>query len=215
MGTIVEGTVTVGGQKVNCKADFASDHVTFSGGRRGEVAYTKVEVLGTAKGVLRLRVDGALMEFPLGAKVDRVAAKVRKPPTLMEKLGVHSGLKVAVVNVEAKAFNAELEASAPDAVRGEPGRPVDLLFLGVRGRDELERVGPAARHLKPDGGLWVVYPKGRRNLREPDVLAAGRAAGLKDVKVARVSTSLTALKFVHPVEARAEVNDADDSDAED
>src|SRR5688572_18182043 len=202
MGTIVEGTVTVGGQKVNCKADFASDHVTFSGGRRGEVAYTKVEVLGTAKGVLRLRVDGALMEFPLGAKVDRVAAKVRKPPTLMEKLGVKPGLAVATVNVDAKAFTIELAKVAPQATKGEPGRPVDLLFLGVRGRDELERIGPAVDHVKPDGGLWVVYPKARRDLRESDVLAAGREAGLKDVKVARVSTELTALKFMRPADAR-------------
>lgn len=204
MGTIAEGTVTVGGQKVNCKADFASDHVTFSGGRRGEVPYTKVEVLGTARGVLRLRVDGALMDFPLGAKVDRVAAKIRKPPTLMEKLGVKPGLAVAAVNVDAKAFTVELGRVAPEAVRGEPGRPVDLLFLGVRGRDELDRIGDMVRHVRPDGGLWVVYPKGRRDLRESDVLAAGREAGLKDAKVARVSTELTALKFVRPTDARAD-----------
>lgn len=212
MGTIVEGTVTVGGQKVNCKADFASDHVTFSGGRRGEVPYTKVEVLGTAKGVLRLRVDGALMDFPLGAKVDRVAAKIRKPPTLMEKLGVTPTLRVATVNVDAKAFTIELAKVAPDAIRGEPARPVDLLFLGVRGRDELDRIASAARHLKPDGGMWVVYPKGRRDLRESDVLAAGREAGLKDIKVARVSTELTALKFVIPVADRVEASDGLEGD---
>jgi hypothetical protein len=215
MGTIAEGTVTVGGQKVNCKADFASDHVTFSGGRRGEVPYTKVQVLGTAKGVLRLRVDGALMDFPLGTKVDRVAAKIRKPPTLMEKLGVHSGLKVAVVNIEAKAFNVELAKSAPDAIHGEPGRPVDLLFLAVRGRDELDRIAGMERHLKPDGGLWVVYPKGKRDLRESDVLAAGREAGLKDQKVARVSTEFTALKFVRPMESRAEAEESEAPEGDD
>jgi hypothetical protein len=202
MGTVAEGTVTVGGQKVNCKADFASDHVTFSGGRRGEVPYAKVEVLGTARGVLKLRVDGALMEFPLGAKADRIAAKVRRPPALMDKLGVRAGLSVAVVGVDAKEFVAELAKAAPDARRGEPPQPVDLLFLGVRGRDELARVGEMVRHVKPDGGLWAVYPKGRRDLREADVLAAGREAGLKDVKVARVSTTLTALRFVRPADSR-------------
>lgn len=202
MGTVVEGSVTVGGQKVNCKADFASDHVTFSGGRRGEVPYSKIEVLATARGLLKLRVDGALMEFPLGDKVDRIAAKVRRPPTLMDKLGVTPGLVVAVVGVEAKAFVVELAKVAPEAVRGEPRRPVDLLFLGVRGRDELDRVAEMVGHVKVDGGLWVVYPKGRRDLRESDVLAAGRAAGLKDVKVARVSQELTALRFVRPPDAR-------------
>src|SRR5689334_8492653 len=113
MGTEVQGTVTVGGTKVNTKGDFASDHVTFSGGRRGEVPYSKIEVLGTAKGILRLRVDGAIMEFPLGTKVDRIAAKIRKPPTLMDKLGVRSGLTCAVINIDAKAFLADLEKTAP------------------------------------------------------------------------------------------------------
>jgi hypothetical protein len=174
------------------------------------VPYTKVQVLGTARGILRLRVDDALMDFPLGTKVDRIAAKIRKPPTLMEKLGVHSGLKVAVVNLEAKAFNAELAKSAPDAIHGEPARPVDLLFLAVRGRDELDRIAGMERHLKPDGGLWVVYPKGRRDLRESDVLAAGREAGLKDHKVARVSTELTALKFVRPLADREPAGDEDE-----
>jgi hypothetical protein len=47
VGTEAEGTVTVGGQKVNVRADFASDHVTFSGGRRGEVPYKSIEVVGT------------------------------------------------------------------------------------------------------------------------------------------------------------------------
>src|ERR1041385_4390895 len=140
MGTIAEGTVTVGGQKVNCKADFASDHVLFSGGRRGEVPYTKIEVLGTAKGLLKLRVDGAAMEFPLGDKVDRIAAKIRRPPTLMDKLGVKAGLDVAVVDVNAKGLLAELAAASPGFTKGEPARPVDLLFYGLRGHDGLERI---------------------------------------------------------------------------
>jgi len=68
MGTEAEGTLTVGGQKVNVRADFASDHVTFSGGRRGEVAYSAIQVVGTAKGILRLRVDDAPMEFVLATR---------------------------------------------------------------------------------------------------------------------------------------------------
>ena len=201
MGTVVQGTVTVGGQKVNCKADFASDHVLFSGGRRGEVPYTKIEVLGTAKGLLKLRVDGAAMEFPLGDKVDRIAAKIRRPPSLMDKLGVQPGLEVAVVDVQAKPFLAQLAAVTPAYAHGEPGRPVDLLFFGLHGRDDLERIAGLVDALKPDGGLWVVYPKGRGDLHGA-ILEAGRAAGLKDVKVARVSQELTASKFVRPLGSR-------------
>ena len=50
--------------------------------------------------------------------------------------------------------------------------------------------------------MWVVYPKGRTDPSEVDVLEAGKAAGLVDVKVARFSETHTALKFVIPVARR-------------
>jgi hypothetical protein len=50
--------------------------------------------------------------------------------------------------------------------------------------------------------MWVVYPKGRQQITEGDVLAAGRAAGLKDVKVVGFSATHTALKFVIPLTRR-------------
>ena len=46
--------------------------------------------------------------------------------------------------------------------------------------------------------LWIVYPKGRKEITERQVLDAGRAAGLVDVKVVSFSASHTALKFVRP-----------------
>jgi hypothetical protein len=198
MGTIAEGTVTVGGQKVNCKADFASDHVTFSGGRRGEVPYSKIEVVGTARGILKLRVDGALMEFPLGTKVDRIAAKVRRPPALMDKLGVKPGLTVANVGVEAKAFKAELAKAAPEATRGEPGRPVDLLFLSVRGRDELDRIPDMVHHVKPEGGLWVVYPKVGRAGDGPRGGPEGRQGGAREHGADRAALRAAAGRALKP-----------------
>jgi hypothetical protein len=48
----------------------------------------------------------------------------------------------------------------------------------------------------------VVAPKGRADPTERDVLAAGREAGLTDVKVAKFSDTHTAHKFVIPRERR-------------
>jgi hypothetical protein len=59
------------------------------------------------------------------------------------------------------------------------------------------------RDLKPAGALWVVRPKGRREITESDVMAAGKAAGLVDVKVVSFSDTHTAEKFVIPVAQRA------------
>jgi hypothetical protein len=50
--------------------------------------------------------------------------------------------------------------------------------------------------------LWIVYPKGQKEITENDVLTAGRKSGLKDVKVVGFSPTQTALKFVIPVKER-------------
>ena len=50
--------------------------------------------------------------------------------------------------------------------------------------------------IEPDGAVWVVFRKGRRDFNENDVLRGGLAAGLVDVKVVRFSDTHTASKFV-------------------
>jgi hypothetical protein len=56
--------------------------------------------------------------------------------------------------------------------------------------------------MKNAQALWVVYPKGKKDITEIDVISAGRKAGLKDVKVVGFSATHTALKFVLPIEKR-------------
>jgi hypothetical protein len=85
---------------------------------------------------------------------------------------------------------------------GDNGRRPDLIFYGAAALADLDGIGVLAGAMPPQGALWVVYPKGRKDLRETDVLGAGRAAGLHDVKVARFSETHTALKFVIPLRRR-------------
>ena len=56
--------------------------------------------------------------------------------------------------------------------------------------------------MKGPAALWIVYPKGQKAITENDVIAAGRKAGLKDVKVVAFSPTHTALKFVIPLAQR-------------
>jgi hypothetical protein len=51
--------------------------------------------------------------------------------------------------------------------------------------------------------VWVVWPKGRKELREDDVRAAGGPAGLVDVKVMAFSDTLSGLKMVVPLARRS------------
>jgi hypothetical protein len=66
----------------------------------------------------------------------------------------------------------------------------------------LSGVAKIAKSLKGPSALWIVYPKGQKTITENDVIAAGRKAGLKDVKVVGFSATHTALKFVLPLAAR-------------
>jgi hypothetical protein len=56
--------------------------------------------------------------------------------------------------------------------------------------------------MRPFGAIWVIRPKGRPEIFAAAVRAAGKAAGLVEVKVVSFSTSHMAEKFVIPVENR-------------
>jgi hypothetical protein len=56
--------------------------------------------------------------------------------------------------------------------------------------------------LKRDGSIWVVWPKGRQELKENDIIVAAKDAGLVDVKVIKFSETHSALKLVIPLARR-------------
>ncbi|MHB8632658.1 MAG: hypothetical protein ACYDBQ_01640 [Thermoplasmatota archaeon] len=192
MGTQAEGLLTVGGKEVPVSADFASDHVTFYGSRRGEVPYTAIEVVGVQSGRLRLRVDGAVMEFRLGDAANRIAQRIRKPPGRLDKVGVPKGATYTILGRTDRKLSGELQEHG--AVPG--GDDARLVFFAVTQADELEILPSLKERLPEDGALWVIYRKGGKGVQESDVLSQGRDAGLKDVKMVRFTATHTAVKFV-------------------
>jgi hypothetical protein len=74
----------------------------------------------------------------------------------------------------------------------------DVIFLGAEKEADLAALGRCKESLKKDGAIWVVNPKGQKNFNENHVLAAGKKAGLVDVKVAKFSETHTAHRFVIP-----------------
>jgi hypothetical protein len=89
---------------------------------------------------------------------------------LARKLRLEPAHRVAVLN--APAGYVERLAPAPEGLRTEvqPPEQFDAVQLFVNGVEELRDLGPAAIHaVKPDGLLWITYPKG------------GRAEGVTDL----------------------------------
>lgn len=123
------------------------------------------------------------------------------PKPLLEKLGVRPGHRVSVLRAGDEAFVAELRGSGAD-VSTRRRRRTDLVFLGVEDVGGLAAIGPLEPYLERNGAVWVVFPKGRPEIRDVEVIRAGGSQGLVDNKVVRFSDTHTALRFVIPLARR-------------
>ena len=186
----------LGNRKLHGTAYLESDHVLFRGDERVKILLKEVTTVRVADGVLVLdRVDGAV-EIELGKAAEKWAARIMNPPSRADKLSVKPGARVRLVGAFDQDFVRELGTTE------FAENDLDLVFVAAEKTPELASLAKWEKDLKLDGGIWVVYPKGVKTIREIDVIEAGRAAGLKDVKVAAFSPTHTALKFVIPVAAR-------------
>jgi hypothetical protein len=136
------------------------------------------------------------VRFRLGEKAARSwAAAIVNPKGRLEKLGVKLGLRIAMLNLDDADFVAELDAGG--VVLSDDLTGLDLLFYGADSPAELASIGDLAPRLAERGALWAVSLKGRlARIRDVEVMAAGKAHGLVDIKVCAFSETRTALKLV-------------------
>ena len=117
--------------------------------------------------------------------------------SLLDKLGVAPGARVAILNLDAPWFTGLLAERTADLTVGLPAAETDLIFLGAETGSDLlilERLRPQIRQ---NGGIWVVSRKGKAaTLRDVDVIDGALAAGLVDNKVVSFSGTQTALRLV-------------------
>jgi hypothetical protein len=186
------------GQTAEGTAQLETDELRFRGAFRLTIPFREVRRAEARDGRLTVTFDGGTAGFDLGERAARWADKILHPPTLLDRLGIKAGQRVRLVGITDKDFIRDLTEHGAVVGRSTARGPADLLFFGAETTTDLDEVGPLRQALPAEGALWIVYPKGRRDLREVDVLGAGRAAGLTDVKVVRFSGTHTALKFVVP-----------------
>lgn len=180
------------------KARLEETDLVFRGDFRFKVPIRDLRRVDVRGGVLHLEWPDGKAVLDLGDMAARWAEKIRNPPSLLDKLGVKPGLRVSVVGIEDREFLDQLSARVDDLTRGRARDGSDLVFVAMSDRSDLPRLDKLRAAIKATGAVWVVWPKGRKQLREDDVRAGGKAAGLVDVKVARFSDTLSALKMMIP-----------------
>ena len=128
-------------------------------------------------------------------------ADVASDRPLLDKLGVKPGMRVSVLGAFEDAFVSELRGRGVDVSHRRRVR-TDLLFLRVPDGFDLAKLASLEASMERDGAVWVVYPKGRKDIRETDVIHAGLDAGFVDNKIVRFSETHTAMRLVIPVARR-------------
>jgi hypothetical protein len=122
---------------------------------------------------------------------------------LLDKLGLRPGMRVALIDIDDPDIRPLIAERTTELTEGWPERDTDLVLLGADTTDALAPLEALAARIRPNGAIWVISRKGKAGtLRDVEVMAAGRDAGLVDNKVASFSATHTALRLVIPVARR-------------
>jgi len=205
MGNEANCRVRFGSQKARGKALLETSELIFrseDGTLRLKFPFAGLKSAKAVDGELRLDTAEGAAVFELGANAAKWCEKILHPKTRLEKLGSKPDAAVSLVGEFEKEFLAELETRTKNVTKGRFSAAPDCIFFAASSSKDLSQVPKLAKSLKGPAALWIVYPKGQKQITENEVLAAGRKTGLRDVKVVGFSATHTALKFVIPVEKR-------------
>ena len=203
MGNEAKCTARFRGKSGKGTARLETDVLEFRGGElRISMPFNVMTRVVARDGALNVTGPDGVVSLELGDAAEKWANRIKNPPSLLQKLGVKPSWRASIVGVEDRDFLRELERAIEHLSTGRVARNCDAIFFGASRAADLTRLEALKASLKPNGALWVVRPKGRPEIAESAVRAAGKAAGLVDVKVVRFSPTHTAEKFVIPLAKR-------------
>ena len=203
MGSEAKCTARMNGKSATGTARLETDILQFRGeGLKISIPFKAMSSVAAKNGELRVASPDGTASLDLGPAAEKWAEKIRNPPSRLQKIGVKPDWVASVLGVDDDAFLRELEDAAAKVSVGRALRNSDAIFVGATKTAQLERLKTLKASLKPNGALWVIRPKGRPEISESSVMAAGKAAGLVDVKVVSFSPTHTAEKFVIPLAKR-------------
>ena len=203
MGAEANVTARFKGVSATGKARLETEVLYFRGGDlKLTIPFKQMSAVAARGGTLSITFPDGTASFELGAAAPKWADKILHPPSRLQKIGVKPEWRASAIGVQDVAFLKELERAVAHLSIGRIARNSDAIFFGVTKEAELARLETLKASLTPSGAVWIIRPKGRPEISERATMAAGKAAGLVDVKVVGFSATHTAEKFVIPLSAR-------------
>jgi hypothetical protein len=202
MGKEALCTVRFGKQVSQGKALLETTEILFRGHFRLKILFAEIKSVKAVDGELRVQTPQGLAVFELGPAAEKWCEKILHPKSRMEKLGVKTGAKVSLLGDFDAEFLREIKEQTTAVTRAKVVKDCEWIFFAADSLKDLSGAAKIANSMQGAAALWIIYPKGKKEITENDVIAAGRKAGLKDVKVVGFSATHTGLKFVIPLAAR-------------
>jgi hypothetical protein len=201
------------GNEANCKAQFGkrksngaalleTNEILFRGEFRLKIPFSTIKSAKAVDGELRLQTADGVAVFHLGTAAEKWCDKILHPKSRIEKLGVKPKARVSLFGDFEAEFFDELGKLTKSVSKSKVTADSEWIFFAADSKEDLGALPKVSKSMKGAAALWIVYPKGQKHITENDVLAGGRKAGLKDVKVVGFSPTHTALKFVIPLSQR-------------
>lgn len=119
--------------------------------------------------------------------------KILNPPNLMTKLGVKQGQRCFVSSGFDKVFKDDIRSMGAKIVRDFA--KADLLFLRADSGNQLSRYGDLLGQLDSGINVWVVWPKGSREIGQSDVMGKAKSLGFGPSKTASFDDSTSSMRF--------------------
>lgn len=200
MGLETNCTLERARRKTVGRALLETDHIAFRGKTKSQkfllVDVARVEVQGNA--LVLDHADGPALLHLAEGMAAKWLAKIRNPRTLIDKLGITEESKVVVLGVDDADFLDQLTRKV-GRYKTAPAAGTEIIVYGAESTLALGRLPELKATLVPNGAIWVVHRKGKdATLKDVEVFAAGRSAGLVDNKVASFSATHTAERLVIP-----------------
>ena len=190
-------------QRLAGRALLETDHLLFrSEGIRLRVPLSGATEVEASGGILALKADGHHIRIELGDLATRWCDRIRNPRSRIEKLGVKSGMRVSILGTVDDDLRMEIE-EAGATLLGRAARDLDMLFFAVGAKAALSKLESLRGRIRPTGAIWVIHLKGKAaTIKDIDVFAAAKRAGLVDNKSMSFSATHTAERLAIPVKGR-------------
>jgi hypothetical protein len=202
MGAQASCRVRFGRQESAGRALLETSEILFRGEFRLKIPFSTIKSARAANGELRLQTEEGAVVFYLGAAAEKWRDRILHPKSRVEKLGIKFGTKVSLLGDFDAEFLTEIGQLTKSVSKAKAAADSEWIFFAANSKEDFSALAKISKSMSGAAALWIVYPKGQKHITENDVLAVGRKAGLKDVKVVGFSTTHTALKFVIPLSDR-------------